>query len=285
MFRHSATINRGFTLIELVTVIIVLGVVSVGISGFIASGVGIYKDVTERDQLLSESRFIVERLNRELKVAVPNSIRITGDTNIQCVEFVPVKWVAFYTNLPIIPSTDNSASVTEIGDVTGRFILDTSLDFAIVYPTDSTDIYDLSENKRQKINACIDTGADTSCNSNDDPDHLATLTVNSAFADDSPASRLYIASEAVSYCIQNSSIFRYVNTINSNQTTYDIDINADGILMAQDVTNNLNKTEELPFRVINASLTRNGLVNVLLMFKREEEMVNFSNEVHIPNVP
>jgi MSHA biogenesis protein MshO len=55
--------------------------------------------------------------------------------------------------------------------------------------------------------------------------------------------------------------------------------------MAQDVTNNLNKTEELPFRVINASLTRNGLVNVLLMFKREEEMVNFSNEVHIPNVP
>ena len=276
---------RGFTLVELITVIIVLGVVSVGISGFIRTGVQIYADVTERDQLLGDSRFVVERINRELRLAVPNSARITGDADIQCLEFVQAEWVTFYTNLPTVPSTSKSARVVEIGDITGNFTLDTSTDFAIVYPTDSTDIYDLTENKRKKIDACIDTGTDTSCNTNDDPNHLATLTVNGAFADDSPASRLYIASKAVSYCVQNNSIYRYVDTINNGQVTYDIDINTDGSLMAENLVNDLSSASELPFRVSNATLRRNSLVQILLAFEHNDEIVNFSNEVHIPNVP
>ena len=277
--------HRGFTLMELVIVIVILGIVSGIVGNIVSTGAKIYVDATERDQLLSESRFVVERLNRELRMAVPNSARVTGDADIQCLEFVQAEWVTFYTNLPTIPSTSKSAHVVEIGDITGNFSLDTSTDFAIVYPTVSTDIYDLTENKRKKIDACIDTGTDTSCNSNDDPNHLATLTVNGAFADDSPASRLYIASKAVSYCVQNNSIYRYVDAINKGQVTYDIDINTDGSLMAENLVNDLSSASELPFMVSNATRRRNSLVQILLTFEHNDEIVNFSNEVHIPNVP
>ena len=277
--------HRGFTLMELVIVIVILGIVSGSVGNIVSTGTKIYVDATERDQLLSESRFVVERLNRELRMAVPNSARVTGDANIQCLEFVQAEWVTFYTNLPTTPSTSKSVRVVEIDDITGNFTLDTSTDFAIVYPTDSTDIYDLTENKRKKIDACIDTGTDTSCNSNDDPNHLATLTVNGAFADDSPASRLYIVRQAVSYCVQNNSMYRYVDTINTGQVTYDIDIKTDGSLMAENLVNDLSSASELPFRVSNATLRRNSLVQILLAFEHNDEIVNFSNEVHIPNVP
>ena len=277
--------HRGFTLMELVIVIVILGIVSGIVGNIVSTGAKIYVDATERDQLLSESRFVVERLNRELRMAVPNSARVTGDANIQCLEFVQAEWVTFYTNLPTVPSTSKSARVVEIGDITRNFTLDTSTDFAIVYPTDSTDIYDLTENKRKKIDACIDTGTDTSCNTNDDPNHLATLTVNGAFADESTASRLYIARKAVSYCVQNNSIYRYVDTLNTGQVTYDIDTNTDGSLMAENLVNDLSGASELPFRVSNATLRRNSLVQILLAFEHNDEIVNFSNEVHIPNVP
>jgi MSHA biogenesis protein MshO len=215
--RRHAQLNNGFTLIELLTVIIVLGVVSVGISGFVRTGMNIYNDVTERDQLLSDSRFVVERISRELRSAVPNSMRISIDASItddvvQCLEFVPTKWVAYYTNIPVfpdLPTITTSASVVELSASPDLFPLQGN-EFAIVYPTSLEDIYgpidtaSHDQNKRLIIRACTDTNAN--CSDSDGPPHLATLTLSrdgneelTAFADDSPASRLYIVS-TLCYC-------------------------------------------------------------------------------------
>lgn len=276
----------GFTLIELITVIIVLGVVSVGIAGFIRSGIGIYNDATERDQLLSESRFVVERLNRELRMAVPNSARIVGDeaAEIQCLEFVPARWVAFYTRLPVKPDTLSTVNIIEIAGNAAGFTLDSDgiapHDYALVYPNSSEDIYDTGRNKRQTITGCVDEGANTSCSTDDDPGNLAKLSVSATFADHSPASRLYIVRRAISYCAVGSSIFRNEGDIQTVQTLY-----AGGVLMAENLSNDMADSTRWPFQVREASLTRNGLVNMLLTFERNDEIVNFSNEVHIPNVP
>jgi MSHA biogenesis protein MshO len=273
--------TKGFTLVELITVIIVLGVVSVGISGFIRTGVQIYSDVTERDQLLGDSRFVVERINRELRIAVPNSARIKANNagNIQCLEFVPAEWVSFYTILSVVPALSTTANIVEFANNAANFRLQIN-DFAIVYPTSNVDVYDLNNNKRKVITACTVNNNDD-CNEEVDPNGIAKLTVSGAFEDHSPASRVYIARKAVSYCAHsNGEIYRKEDAINTTQTVYSA-----GTLMAENLKNNFTQSDEAPFRIYDPTLTRNGLVQILLAFERNEEIINYSSEVHIPNVP
>jgi MSHA biogenesis protein MshO len=281
--------TQGFTLVELVTVIIVLGVVSVGLSGIVRTGMGIYTDVTERDQLLSDSRFVVERLNRELRMALPNSVRVRGSASTQCIEFVPLEWVTFYTQLPILPDTSSPVivNVVEIVDSHAQFSLQSG-DFAVVYPTTNADVYDLSNNKRKKIDACTDTG-DGDCNTADAAgNHLAQLQVAAAFASNSPASRLNIVRQAISYCARSGSIYRHIN-IDSNGdniiSTIQPLYTSGGILMAESLVNDLTIASDLPFRIADATLRRNALVQILLAFEHNDEIVTYSNGVHIPNVP
>jgi MSHA biogenesis protein MshO len=276
--KHNA---KGFTLVELITVIIVLGVVSVGISGFIRTGVDIYSDVTERDQLLGESRFVIERLNRELRMAIPNSVRVDQNNsgNIQCIEFVPSQWVSFYTSLSVVPNTSTSATILEFANNPVGFQLAAG-DFGIVYPTDNDDIYDLSEEKRHLISACSDAG-DGDCSTADDPGGTAVLTVAAPFAEHSPAGRLYIARQSVSYCANSSGqIYRVQDNITTTQTIY-----TSGTLMAENLHNDFSNINELPFSVYVATLSRNSLVHILLAFEYNEEIINYSTEVHIPNAP
>lgn len=278
---------KGFTLVELVTVIIVLGVVSIGISGFVRTGVQIYADVTEREQLLSESHFVVERINRELRLAIPNSSRIMFNSanTIQCIEFLPAAWTTYYTRLSVMSETTSTstANIVEFAFNAANFTLNTNEDFAIVYPTSNEDVYDLGHNRRKAIEGCTVNTEDGpgSCNADVSDNGIAELTFNSAFEDLSPASRLYITRASVSYCAHASGeIYRNEDSINTAQTVY-----TSGTLMANNLNNDFTNTLEVPFQVFDATLTRNGLVHILLTFELNEEIIHFSREVHIPNVP
>ncbi|MDU0353117.1 type II secretion system protein [Paraglaciecola aquimarina] len=276
--------NSGFTLVELITVIIVLGVVSVGISGFIRTGMDIYTDVNERDQVLSESRFVVERLNREVRQAIPNSARVKSNSinTIQCLEFVPALWASFYTSLSVYPDTTAQGTIVEFGDNLAGFQLSsTGTDYGFVYPVSPADIYDGDSAKRREVLSCTDTD-DSNCATAGSVEHTASLTFADPFADKSPASRIYFARYAVSYCAHSSgNIVRHQTSIDEEQTVY----SSGGVLMSTALKNNWNNTDDLPFRVSQPSLTRNGLVNLLLAFELNEEVVNYNVEVHIPNVP
>ncbi|MDG1750525.1 MAG: type II secretion system protein, partial [Thalassotalea sp.] len=69
---HSLLVkHKGFTLIELVTVIVILGVLAVGISSFLQFGTRIFSETSARDELISSARFSVERINREVRHALP----------------------------------------------------------------------------------------------------------------------------------------------------------------------------------------------------------------------
>ncbi|MCV5497529.1 type II secretion system GspH family protein, partial [Escherichia coli] len=86
--------NRGFTLVELVMVILLLGIMVTFTSQFIGIGTQIYGDASSREQLMSDARFAMERLNRELRDAVPGSERIettggTWDDTGACLRFWP----------------------------------------------------------------------------------------------------------------------------------------------------------------------------------------------------
>ncbi|HSG50997.1 MAG TPA: type II secretion system protein, partial [Rheinheimera sp.] len=67
---------RGFTLIELVITLVVLSILAVGVSSYLGFGARLYSDVAEREQILGQSRFVAERMIRELRNAAPNSVRV-----------------------------------------------------------------------------------------------------------------------------------------------------------------------------------------------------------------
>lgn len=118
--RAKLSNKDGFTLVELVVVLVVLAIVSVGMARFIRSSTQIFIDASEREQLLREGSFAVERINREISAAVPNSVRLTGNASVHCLQFVPIRWSSFYLTLPLTPSSDREIDIIEMQDLAGN---------------------------------------------------------------------------------------------------------------------------------------------------------------------
>lgn len=272
------TKQSGFTLIELVTVMIVLALISVGISGFVRTGTQIYVDVTERDQLLSESRFVVQRLNREIKGALPNSLRVASNVanTTQCLEFLPVLWSSFYFDIPVAPEpADDEIKVVAIDNTVDPYTF-VSGDSVVVYPTEPDDIYG-SASKRFLLDSA------PTVDPADSKKQILTLSNEQQFATDSPRSRAYIVRSPVSYCVSAGEIKRYTDY--GFNTTQDVTLTS-GVLMGENLANDLDGDAiDKPFRISESTLTRNAFALTLLRFELGDELAVFNSEVHVPNVP
>lgn len=74
--------SRGFTLVELITVIIILGVVGVFIFQFLTSGVQTYVTMQKQKDLFDEAKLCLERMSREIRDA-EQILAFTPNSNIQ----------------------------------------------------------------------------------------------------------------------------------------------------------------------------------------------------------
>ena len=81
--------GRGFTLIELVMVIAIGGIVAVAVSRFIAQPVEGYLQLRSRATLTDLAQTAQARLARELRLAVPNTIRVSAGGG--AVEFLRIR--------------------------------------------------------------------------------------------------------------------------------------------------------------------------------------------------
>jgi len=70
--------RSGFTLIEMVIVIAILGVISAALAVFIRSPIEGYFDAVRRAELVDAADTALRRMGRDVRRAVPNSVRVTG---------------------------------------------------------------------------------------------------------------------------------------------------------------------------------------------------------------
>lgn len=284
----SRTSSRGFTLIELILVIIILGIMAAGISGFITLSTKTYLNATNRDELIGNARFVIERLSRELRNAVPNSIREKswfGD-RVHCIQFTPIVASTVYIDIPISPEPASKELKVipfngEDGSPYECDIIAGCTDLVTVYPLGHGDIYDDHTTETGKIFriANIDKSA---------PEWKINIlnTDEITFDEDSPTQRLYITKEQVSYCTlpvpeaSSATIIRYKDDITEGEQTLPA---SRRYYMAGYLINDLRNDK--PFHYEPASLQRNAVVQLHFNFTKEDENYVFDHEVHINNVP
>lgn len=195
---------RGFTLVELVMVILLLGIMATFSSQFIGIGTQIYGDASSREQLMSDARFALERLNRELRDAVPGSVRVEDSLgNVveqgNCLRFWPIATASRYL------SPNGSGGLTIITPVR----LPEVGELAIVYPLASPD---LTLDQGCLYGNCV--ARVTSVGS--PVSGALPLVVDNVFTKDSPSWRIYFANQQVRYCVTDSVLNRSSAAIGVN---------------------------------------------------------------------
>ena len=80
--------NSGFTLVEMIVVMVITGIIGGMVAMFIRAPVQGYVDSSRRAEMVDIADTALRRLARDIRTAVPNSVRLTGSTVI---EFLPTK--------------------------------------------------------------------------------------------------------------------------------------------------------------------------------------------------
>lgn len=250
--------HAGFTLIELVITIVVVGIMVMGIAGFIELGTKGYADTVDRQQLQNQARFVVEKLTREIRHAVPNSF----EQSEQCISFYPIDYAGAYAVLPTSDDTLFKFIVvnTELsGDAGAAQLKNKKL---VVNPSTQDDLNTQNSNSIVLSNV----------NPSSDDDRVLTTTIDSSefnqgTVTNSVSNRLYIYSNKVSYCLEGTRLTRNGVIVGDHLT--------DKSSFASGDTNSSNSD----------SLSRSGLIHIKLSFKQNDETTDYENDIQVLNVP
>ncbi len=188
--------TQGFTLIEMIAVLVILGIVASIGSNFLVSTVDSYDAVQKRSKLVNKGRLVIEQMTRQIRLALPNSVRVSGTGN--CVEFMPV--VAGANYLSPVPDAENGALATTSIN-TAPFTLGLgSANHVTVGALDASEIYSTgTPNSRVGLASLIGASPYTGVN----------LSSAHSFLRNSVSERIFIADNPIRFCLIGTTLFQY----------------------------------------------------------------------------
>ena len=109
--------------------ILLMGILAGGSVAFITSSTQTYYDTAMRNQLSAVGRITVNKIERAINKAVPNSIRVRASTSNdeQCLEFLPAIASSYYSDAPFLSPGGTTVSVIHLPVTTGGA-------YAVIYP-------------------------------------------------------------------------------------------------------------------------------------------------------
>ena len=269
----------GFTLIEGVIVMVLIGALAAVAGVFIVEPFRSAGDMSRRAELVDAAETGLDRMTRELRLAVPNSIRINGNA----LEFLRSKTGGRYRRLPAPGGGGdplNRALGNDTFDVLGGLVGSGTVDTrgpgrdcangagdCLVINNTGTVGYNAYAG--DTVAAIVDAGASTL--------EFNTGTAGPAFPSHSAHQRFQVLDTVVSYiCNGDGTITRHHGYgLNDPQDTTP---GGTISLLARDVT-------ACTFTYDGGAGQRHGLVTIDLTLAREGETVRLIDQAHVVNVP
>jgi MSHA biogenesis protein MshO len=268
--------QRGVTLVEMIVAITILAIVGAMVAIFMRRPIQAYADVAARTELTGKVDLAMRRMTRDLRLALPNSVRIRTVGTTQYLEFLSTsgggRYRAAINTATPVPANVLDFSVADTAfEVLGPMPAVAANNFIVVY------------------NLFSGTGVTTSNAYNgDNMAQVANVAGNivtiaaTQFPFASPASRFQVVTGPVTYeCNPTLQQIRrhagYGITLNPQPAppAGTPDVLVDGVTACGFVYDNAATTATL----------RTGVVSLNLQISQGGEIVNLLQQVHVDNVP
>ena len=280
MRSHSGSAaQRGVTLIELVIVLAITAVIASGVAVFISRPFEGYVDSARRAELTDIADTALRRITRDLRTALPNSIRIA------CVPSCGPLTSTYYLEYLQTSGGGRYRADKDSGGAGDELRFDSNdTSFDVVGPMpplaagDSIVIYNLA-NSGSIANAY---SGDNRRAYSSSAGNTITITSTSPFPYPSPGKRFHVVQYAVTYECNPTTheLRRYWNYgIAAAQATPPVTANT--ALLA----NNIATTNGCSFTYTDTTGSRTGVVGLAIRIERDGEAVQLFQQAHVNNVP
>lgn len=265
--KHAA----GFTLIELIVVLVITAIVSAMGSQFIVSSTEMYVNTSEKSRLINVGRQAIERISRQVRGALPNSVRVSASGN--CVEFLPTVAGSFYIDQ--VPDLENAAPASTGVDTAPFSLGFGAAAYVSIGASDVSEIYSAAPGSIVSLGGFVGTPIET-----------VNFASAKQFVRNSTTNRIFITDSPIKFCVNNSDELRvytsYGLPTDGLTGLTDTEPNA-GVLMAENVL----LDSETPFLLSGETETRNTVLNMQLPFvdTNGSTRVVLDHRVMIKNVP
>lgn len=182
----------GFTLIELIIVMMVVGILSSIVAMFIRHPLEAYMTAARRAALVDAADTALLRIARDIQAALPNSLRVTQSGGVTYLEFLPLedggRYRAAQTGVGGGDMLDFSAGGDASFDVLGPTVTATAGHYLVIYNLglDTSTSAWLGGNRR-------------TVTSNGSVSNLAFTATGAPLPLESPGKRFYLAGPPVTY--------------------------------------------------------------------------------------